>query len=285
MRRCVGVAAVAPLLAVAVAACSDVFGPGAGAFCATQPDSAVVTFEDPALELAVRSALSVSPLLPLTCEMVQRITDLTAAGAGIESLAGIENLTGLTTLWVRANEIADISPLAGLTGLTSLNLAANRISDVGPLANLTALTFLAINDNGAISDIGALAGLTSLTGTLWLGGNAITDLSPLAGLTGVTTIRAWENELTDLDGLEALTGLSVINVWGNAITDVSALGGLGALVFVGLHYNPDLSDIGALLDNPDLGAGTDVNLTGTGVSCADVAALQAKGAAVISDCP
>jgi hypothetical protein len=40
-----------------------------------------------------------------------------------------------------------------------------------------------------------------------------------------------------------------------------------------------------LLDNAGLGAGDRVGLQSTNVSCADVAALRAKGVTVYSDCP
>jgi hypothetical protein len=39
-----------------------------------------------------------------------------------------------------------------------------------------------------------------------------------------------------------------------------------------------------LLDNTGLGAGDTVDLRSTSVSCTDVAALQAKGVTVLSDC-
>ena len=44
-------------------------------------------------------------------------------------------------------------------------------------------------------------------------------------------------------------------------------------------------DIQPLLDNTGLGAGNFVHLSGTNVSCPDVAALEAKGVTVSSDCP
>jgi hypothetical protein len=54
---------------------------------------------------------------------------------------------------------------------------------------------------------------------------------------------------------------------------------------LGLDNNPTLSNIQPLLDNLGLGPGDRVYLWGTAVSCADVAALRAKGVAVSSDCP
>jgi len=273
------------VLSAAVGACSDPTGPGPGPYCAQQPDSAVVGIEDPNLELAIRANLGVSTLLDLTCGMVEGITSLNAANRGIVSIVGIENLTGLTTLQIRANEITDIGPLSDLTGLTFLNLAANRIHDVEPLRGLTQLTFLAINENGFIEDIDALRGLTNLTGTLWMHSNAISDLEPLTALTGVSILRAYDNAISDLSPLSALTGLTELHVHINSLRNTHGLAALGALTAVSLNSNPDLTDIQDLIDNPALGPGTDVNLAGTGVSCADVALLSAKGVAVISDCP
>ena len=68
------------------------------------------------------------------------------------------------------------------------------------------------------------------------------------------------------------------------ITDISALSGLPRLTGLRLYNNP-ISDIQPLLDNTGLGAGDTADLRSTSVSCADVAALEAKGVRVESDCP
>jgi hypothetical protein len=63
-----------------------------------------------------------------------------------------------------------------------------------------------------------------------------------------------------------------------------------------LDENSLLSDISPLLNNSDFGPGAGfsagpvplpdiASLRGTAVSCADIAALVAKGASVVSDCP
>ena len=70
----------------------------------------------------------------------------------------------------------------------------------------------------------------------------------------------------------------------NSITDISPLGGLTELFFVVLSNNP-ISDIQPLVDNTGLGVGDSVHLYNTNVSCADVAALEAKGVLVSSACP
>ena len=70
----------------------------------------------------------------------------------------------------------------------------------------------------------------------------------------------------------------------NSITDISALSGLTSLTSLNLGFN-FFTDIQPLLDNRGFRAGDWVYLRSTGVSCADVAVLKAKGVAVQSDCP
>jgi len=182
--------------------------------CSDNPASAIATFEDAALEAAVRIALF--PQDDLACELLSGLTGLNADRRGITSLMGIQNLTGLTGLSLDGNAITDVGPLSGLTNLTGLWLDDNSITDIGPLS-----------------------GLTSLLG-LWLHGNAITDIGALSGLTS----------LTELD----------------------------------LRDNPNLSNIQPLLSNAGLGATSVVHLSGTRVSCEDVALLEAKRVAVVSTC-
>jgi len=97
----------------------------------------------------------------------------------------------------------------------------------------------------------------------------------------------FDNSITDISPLSGLTSLTFLQVWGgnNSITDISALSGLTSLRWLNLDGNPDLTNIQPLLDNSGLGAGDNVDLRGTSVSCTDVAALGAKGVTVRSDCP
>ena len=148
-----------------------------------------------------------------------------------------------------------------LSELTVLDAPFAGITSLMGIQNLTSLTDLILNGN-SISDIGALSGLTSVT-FLGLALNSISDIGALSGLT-------------------SLTGLDLI---GNLITDISALSGLTGLTFLALNNNPDLSNIQPLLDNTGLGAGDEVDLSSTNVSCADVDALIAKAVTVVHDCP
>ena len=148
---------------------------------------------------------------------------------------------------------------------------------------LTSLTDLVLQSNHLITDISALSGLTSLT-TLIIDSNKITDISALSGLTSLISLNVGHNSITHVGALSGLPGLRNLLLYGNSTTDIAALSGLTSLMRLDLRSNPDLSDIQPLLDNTGLGAGDTVDLTSTSVSCVDVAALQAKGVTVISDC-
>ena len=232
--------------------CSDPIGPSES--CSGQPANTSVKFEDADLKRRIREDLEafgqIGPGDDLTCGLLSGKTALLAGSANIRSLAGIQNLTSLTVLGLDFNSITDISPLSGLTSLTDLYLANTSISDISPLSGLTSLE------------------------TLFLGMNSITDISALSGLTSLRWLELWYNSITDISALSGLTKL------GGRLTKLG--GPLGALTLSG---NPDLSNIQPLLDNTGLGAGDTVVLNNTNVSCADVAALEAKGVTVVSDCP
>ena len=102
------------------------------------PVTAVPNFEDGNLWLAIRAALSINGAVELTCGLAPGLTDLTAQNAGIESLVGIQNLTGLMTLYLNGNSITEISALSGLTGLVDLRLDGNaNLTDIQPLLDNT----------------------------------------------------------------------------------------------------------------------------------------------------
>ena len=245
-----------------------------GELCSDHSDAAIATFEDANLETAIRAAFSVGAQDDLTCGLVAGLTDLEARDAGIESLVGIQNLTSLTTLYLVDNPITDISALSGLTSLTTLWLFRNSITDISALSGLTSVTDLRLGGN-SITDIRALRRLTSLT-VLYLHNNSITDISALSGLTSLTFLHLDNNSIIDISALRRPTERS---------RRVVPRFGLTSLTFLFLHDNPDLTDVRPLLDNTGLGLGDQVFLMNTNVSCTEVAALEAEGVVVDSDCP
>jgi len=200
--------------------------------CSDHPPESIVTFEDDKLTVAVRVALLVPVGVGLTCERADDLGWFPASNDTIASLAGIQNLTGLTYLWLDSNSINDLTPLQELTGLQRLVLDRNDVTDISPLAGLTNLDFLGLGEN-SISDVTPLAGLTSLT-NLNLQANSISDVSALAGLTSLDRLFLGENSVTDVSPLAGLTALTILNLYDNGISDITSLAGLTALTYFGL---------------------------------------------------
>ena len=168
-----------------------------GDLCSGQVDAAVATFEDARLEAAIRARLSVDAERDLTCSLVSALTDLTALNSGIESLLGMQNLTGLANLELNANSITDIGPLSGLTSLTTLGLVNNSITDISALRELTNLSDLRLQSNPDLRNIQPLLENTGFGAGDRLGvgstGVSCADLTVLAAnLVDVDVVRTPE---------------------------------------------------------------------------------------------
>ena len=146
--------------------------------CRDHADASIVTLEDALLEARVRESLRLDEQDDLTCDLVSDLTALNVRPAGIESLAGIQNLSGLTALYVRGTSITDVSALSGLERLTYLNLNRNSITDISALRGLTRLTKLGLSGN-SITDVSALSELTALTELRLSSNPGFSNIEPL----------------------------------------------------------------------------------------------------------
>ncbi|WP_088036066.1 TraB/GumN family protein [Evansella clarkii] len=96
-----------------------------------------VAFEDSQLEAAVMAEIS-SEEESITPEEAASLTELDAAGRGIESLDGIEALTSLEILDISDNNISDFSPLTELEQLEMVFVMNNPV-DLEENPDLSAL--------------------------------------------------------------------------------------------------------------------------------------------------
>ena len=101
----------------------------------------VVRLPDTNLDPVVREALrtagqTVSATLPMSEELLENLTTLTASNESITDLMGCEYMTGLTSLDLQNNQISDVSPLSKLYALETLMLDGNPISDTSVLREL-----------------------------------------------------------------------------------------------------------------------------------------------------
>jgi len=131
-----------------------------------------------------------------SAQLRQLSTGPTCQDLGIESLAGAQYLTGVDTLILANNDIANLAPLTHLTKLKWLMLGGNQISDLSPLAGLTGLARLDASDN------------------------QVFDLSPLSNLTQLTSLSLSFNQVTDVTALKPLTALTSLGLMGNHIRDL-----------------------------------------------------------------
>ena len=72
---------------------------------------------------------------PVTTRSIGRLTRLHAFNAGVTDLSGLEEATGLASVFLGSNLVSDLGPLDRLPTLGSLDLSRNLVSDIGPLVD------------------------------------------------------------------------------------------------------------------------------------------------------
>ena len=241
---------------------------------------------DPALTAAVERALGKRPGT-LRILDIQAARTLNLDGAGISSLAGLEQAVSLESLSLGGNTAAggaplDLSPLSGLTRLRTLLLSGTAVRDLSQLSGLSSLEQLWLDGNG-LSDISALAGLNSLI-YLHLGDNRIADISPLAGLSKLRRLWLPNNMVADVSALAGLRALTRLDLSRNRVADASPLRGLTRLAWLRFGWNR-LADVSGLAGHPGLADGGALGLRGNPLGAAaldtHIPALREAGAAVV----
>ena len=201
---------------------------------------AVVHIPDPNLRAAIAESLGKSPNAPITVEEMERLGRLVALNRGIHDLTGLQFATNLSRLFLRDNQISNLSPIAGLIRLRILALTYNPISDLSALRGLINLTSLEMY-HIPISDLSPLAGLINLE-ALYFDADNVSDLSPLTGLANLEHLRFDSKKVSDLSPLAGLINLRKFHTWGNPVSDLSSLAGLTKLEQVDI-CGADLSDL------------------------------------------
>ena len=95
-----------------------------------------VTIADAALHNLIAETLSGNFLLVdqvVTRGTISRLRTLSAAGAGLSDLSGLEHARNLEYLFAGSNALTDLTPLAELPDLRGLDLSGNDIVDIAPL--------------------------------------------------------------------------------------------------------------------------------------------------------
>ena len=217
--------------------------------------SQVLTFNDPALERAIRSQLELEEGQALTLETAQKVRFLDLSGGGKKEEDKISDITGLSAfvnleeLSLQTNHVSDIEELAGLTKLTKLQLESNNISDLTPLHNLYSLRKLEVASN-AISDISPLFSLKQLE-VLDVIENRISSIEGIGSMLKLNTLRLGHNTITDISPVRELRDLQHLSFGYNKVEDISVLYDLPMLHVLTLNGN-QVKDIGPIAYMPEL---------------------------------
>lgn len=204
-----------------------------------------VLIQDTQLETVLREEIE-RPEGVIRESDLRRIETLDASGQNIESLAGLEHLTGLQTLDLRDNLISDITPLAGLKQLRELDLRGNLVQELEPLRGLTRLEELNLREN-ALIDLDPLSGLANLSYLNLHTNPQILTIQPLAVLVSLEILILRNVPVgDDITALADMTRLQRLNLRNSGINSIEVLAGLMAQ--------------GALQDRPEEGIEAEVNL-------------------------
>lgn len=165
----------------------------------------------------------------------------------IRDLTPLAELKALDCLDLRENPVESVAPLEGLIRLGSLGLTGTKVTDLTPLKKLPILEALELcdvdkYDPGVLRELGNFHYLDISNDTLSyrvLEGKTIERMSisltsiwtlrDLTGVTGLKELRARETQLRDLDGIQEHPALAYLDISKTRITDLSPLLALDAL--------------------------------------------------------
>ncbi len=171
----------------------------------------------------------------LQTEEAKECTELKAEWSSIKNLKGIEYFINLETLFLRGNQISDISHLSKMVNLESLDLGYNQIEDISVLTNITKLKFLALDVNH-ITNLNVLSNMTELK-ELYIHDNLVNELSALSNMRNLEKLYAFNNKINDLSALSELRNLIELDLSGNQVDDISPLGEMKNLTKLYLENN------------------------------------------------
>ncbi|WP_270997339.1 InlB B-repeat-containing protein, partial [Listeria seeligeri] len=167
----------------------------------------------------------------VTSTDLSSVITVSGGNRNIQSIEGVQYLTGVRHLDLFSNYINNISPLANadLPNLVRLDLGYNQVSDFSPLISGDFPQFFSLNlQNNHINDISFLADVDfPLLNSLFLGGNQINDLTPLenAHFPILKTLELNTNEVRDIRPLTNgnFPEMTRLKLEENQIDDISSL--------------------------------------------------------------
>lgn len=206
-----------------------------------------VSFADPAVEAAVRSALSLDADETVMSNQLWDILSFEVP-EGTQSLEDLKYMLFLEELTMDKIPAGQLSVLSGMSHLKSLSITGTTVSseEIEVIASLTTLERLTLSGCG-LSTTTYLDTLTGLT-YLDLSNNSIRNIRALESMPNLLEVNLQQNALTDLAELASLSQLKILNISHNSITTLSPIWGNSSLLRLDASTNflTDLTGISAL---------------------------------------
>ena len=110
-----------------------------------------ITFKDSALNTCISAQAQANGWTT-----IEQMTRLTCENAGVVDMDGLHNLSAITELNIKGNNINHLNALIYLKHLSVLDLSYNKVDDINLLASLSKLTHTINLSNNQISDVTAI---------------------------------------------------------------------------------------------------------------------------------
>ncbi|WP_294497049.1 leucine-rich repeat domain-containing protein [uncultured Gemmiger sp.] len=165
------------------------------------------------------------------------------------------------SLSVNGGRMESLQLAATLTDLTYTPGGEGATVDLSPLA-ATSLTMLQVS-NASLTGLDALAALPDLQSVYLLNIPSVDSWNGLWRCASLQNLSVSSTALTDISGISALTELRTVDLSNCGIADASPLANCRKLQYINLGSCEQLTDIGALLELPELNY---IQVYGTGLS-------------------
>jgi len=177
----------------------------------------------------------------------------------------VAKLKSLTSFVLVGGTVDNFSPLSNLTKLTNLEIRGNDVEngmmapDLKWMSKLTSLTGLIIGASNELRNLVSLEGIPSLpklTAATFSSASP-EDLAPLLALSGLKKLDLTDSEIADLTPLSGLLKLEELNLFGVTVEDFSPLAECPALKILNVYSTneSDYSTLGKLTQVQSLQSG------------------------------
>ena len=193
-------------------------------------------FADPAIELALRSQLSLEEDDVIMTDMLWDVKEFTVP-ADAQGISDLRYLPYLEKLSIRNFRFDSLQDLGNLSYLKELDLSESRFpsQDLKYIAALPQLELLNISHCG-LSTIAELSGSTSLK-YLDLSSNTLRNLEALIPMTTLAELYLQHNAVTSLDSLTSLTALQKLDISYNSVSILAPLAACTELTWLNAGNN------------------------------------------------